>query len=120
MLGSRDPARQIAGIELIVRRRMTTEIPALLKATDSSNPQVRLAAIKKLGELAGLDQMPALLDLLAKAKTSQDLDAAEQALSAVCVLAAKPEVCAEALSARLLPTQPAQKSALLRVIGAIG
>jgi HEAT repeat protein len=120
LLASQDPAQQITGIELIVRRRMTAAVPDLLRAAGNSNPQVRLTALKKLGELAGLDQMPDLLDLLEKAKSGSDLDAAEQALSAVCVLASKPDVCSEALAARLALVQPAQKTALLRVLGAVG
>jgi HEAT repeat protein len=107
-------------MELIVRRRMTAAVPALLTAAGDSDSKVRVAAIKKLGELAGPDQLPGLLDLLAKTRSSADLEAAEQALSAVSLKGPNPASCVGQVKARLARSQPAQKCALLRVLGSIG
>ena len=119
MLSSSASARRITAMELIVRRRMTAAIPALFAAAGGSDAKVRVAAVKKLGELAGPDQLPGLLDLLAKAGSSEDTEAAEQALSAVSLKAANPASCVGQVEARLAQSPPAQKCALLRVLGGI-
>jgi len=120
MLDSRQASRRLTALELIGRRRMTTSIPALLKAAEDADPKVRPAALKKVGELGGPTELPALLDLLLRLKESQDLDAAEHALSAVCVKADNPQSYTIKLTSLLVQARPAQKNALLRVLGVIG
>jgi HEAT repeat protein len=120
MLADGAAARRITAMEFIVRRRMTPAIPALFDAAGSSDSKVRVTAVKKLGELAGPTELPGLLDLLAKATSSEDLEATEQALSAVSLKAANPAACVGQVEARLAQSQPVQKCALLRVLGAIG
>jgi len=120
MLTDTDGARQVTAMELIVRRRMTSAIPAMVSAANGSDSKMRIAALKKLGELAGPDQLPALLDLLGKAKSPEDLEATEQALSAISLKAAKPDSCVNQVETRLAASQPAQKCALVRVLGAVG
>jgi HEAT repeat protein len=120
MLADGAPARRITAMELIVRRRMISAIPALFEAAVGTDAKVRTVAVNKLGELAGPAELPQLLDLLAKAKTPEDVDATEQALSAVCLKAPKPDACVGQVEARLAQSEPAQKCALLHVLGAIG
>jgi len=120
MLANGAPARRLTAVELIARRRMTSAIPALFDAAASSDAKLRIAAVQKLGELAGPDQLPGLLDLLARQGSAEDLDAAEQALGAVSLRAADPASCVGQVEARLAQSQPAQKCALLRVLGAMG
>jgi HEAT repeat protein len=120
MLSAKAPARRVIAMELIVRRRMITAIPALFTAAGDPDAKVRVAAIKKLGELAGPDQLPGLLDLLAKADNSENMEAAEQALTAVSLKAANPASCVGQVEARLAQSQAEQKCALLRVLGSIG
>ena len=121
MFASNDATRRITAMELIVRRRMTSAIPALFVAAGDPDVKIRIAAVKRVGELGGLGEMPALLDLLATGASAEDLEAREQALIAVSV---KPNSnrgsCVEKLEARLPQAQPAQKCALLRVLGAVG
>ena len=81
---------------------------------------MRIAATKKLGELAGPTELPPLLDLLGKATSPEDLEATEQAVSAVSLKAEKPDACVTQVEARLAEAQPAQKCALVRVLGAVG
>jgi HEAT repeat protein len=107
-------------MDLIVRRRMTSAVPALLDAAGGSDSKLRIAAVQKLGELAGPADLPPLLNLLGKAKSPEDLEATEQALSAVCLKATKPDACVSQVEARLAESQPAQKCALVRVLGAVG
>ena len=120
MLANGAPARRLTAMDLIVRRRMTAAIPALFDAARDPDARLRVAAVKKLGELAGPDQLSGLFDLLAKASDPEDLEAAEQTLSAVCLKAADPGACVGQVEARLAQAQPAQKCALLRVLGAVG
>jgi hypothetical protein len=65
-------------------------------------------------------ELPAMLDLLGKAKSPEDLETTEQALSAISLKAAKPDSCVSQVEARLANSPPAQKCALVRVLGALG
>ncbi|MCL5097351.1 MAG: HEAT repeat domain-containing protein, partial [Candidatus Omnitrophica bacterium] len=120
MLDSDQAGQRVTGIELVGRRRMAACVPTLLKAAGDTDAQVRPAAFKVLADLAGSNELPVLLDLLAGAKESQDLDAAEQAVNAVCSRANDPETCVERLAGRLPQVAAPQKSALLRVLGTVG
>jgi len=120
MLADGAGAHRIIAMDLIVRRRMTSAVPALLDAAGGSDSKLRIAAVQKLGELAGPADLPPLLNLLGKAKSPEDLEATEQALSAVCLKATKPGACVSQVEARLAESQPAQKCALVRVLGAVG
>lgn len=120
MLDDRDLARRMAALELVARRRMTTSMPALLKATSDSDAKVRALAVKKVGELGGPQDLPALLGLLLKAKSGQEIDAAEQALIAVCAKSDDADAGARPVAARLAQATAEQKGALLRVLSAVG
>ena len=112
--------RRLIALELIGRRRMTGSIGDLLNAARDADPEVRRAAITKIGELGGPGEAGKLLDLLMGSKESQDISAAEQALIDVCAKSDNPQSHTEALTSRLEQAQPLQKSALLRVLGTIG
>jgi len=120
MLNSSQTGQRLAALELIGRRRMTTSIPALLKAAVDADPQVRPAALRKVGELGSDTELPELLNLLMRSETSQDLEAAERALSAVCMRADNPQSYTGKLTSLLVQARPEQKNALLRVLGVIG
>lgn len=120
MLNSSEIGRRLTALELIGRRRMVTSIPALLKTAGDADPKVHPAALRRLGDLGGPAELPALLNLLMQLKEPQDLDAAEQALSNICVKADNPQSYTEKLTGLLLQAQPAQKSTLLRVLSTIG
>jgi HEAT repeat protein len=120
MLDSGQTEQRLAALELMGRRRMTKDVPALLKAAGSTDEQVRPAAIREVGELGGPEEVPALLDVLMRQNKPQDLDAAENALSAVCRKSDNPQSEAGKLTALLSRAAPAQKVILLRVLGVIG
>ncbi|MBW7992642.1 MAG: hypothetical protein FVQ84_21860 [Planctomycetes bacterium] len=120
MLNSRQGSRRLTALELISRRRMTSSIPALLKAAADNDQKIRSSALRKVGELGSLTELPALLDLLIKFKSSQDLDVVERALSAICMKADNPESYTTKLTGLLGRVQPLQKCALLHVLGVIG
>jgi HEAT repeat protein len=120
MLNSSEPAPRLMALELIGRRRMYESIPALLKAAAGPDEKVRPGALKKVGELGRPTEFPALLDLLMQYEAQQDVDAAEQALSAVCSKVDNPISYTLKLTGRLGKASPAQKCALLRVLSVIG
>jgi len=120
MLNSDQADERLTALELIGRRRMTESIPALLNAAGDEDPKVRQGALKKVGELGGPGEFSALLNLLLRLESSQDLDAAEQALSTVCMKADNPQSYTEKLTSLLTQARPEQKNALLRVLGVIG
>jgi HEAT repeat protein len=102
------------------RRRMVSSMPALLKATRDNDPRVRQAAIRMAGELASPEQVPALLDLLARADAQDDLTAVEQALMTACTKTGDPQSMTGRLTGRLDKAKPPQKAVLLRVLAAVG
>ncbi|HCO93298.1 MAG TPA: hypothetical protein DIU00_04990, partial [Phycisphaerales bacterium] len=120
MLDSGESAPRLMALELIGRRRMTGSVPALLKAAAGPDAKVRPGALKKVGELGSPAEFSPLLDLLMQYEARQDLAAAEQALSAVCAKADNPVSYTSRLTGRLSKASPAQKCALLRVLGVIG
>lgn len=120
MLSSGDTAQRLTAIDLLSRRRMTKNLPELLKLTSDADAKVRSTALKRVGELGGPADVPALLDSLMKAKDSQALEAAEQAVSTICVKAGDADACADKIGSLLTQAPPEQKGALLRVLGAIG
>jgi len=120
MLDSSQTSRRLTALELIGHRRMTTSIPALLKAAVDADPNVRPAALRKVGELGSGAELPELLNLLMNFRASRDLEAAERALSAICVKADNPQSYTGKLTSLLVQARPEQKNALLRVLGVIG
>ena len=120
MLDSGETASRLMALELIGRRRMDSSILALLKAAAGPDAEVRPAALKKVGELGRPTEFSALLDLLMQFQAQQDLDAAEQAMSAVCAKSDNPVSYTLKLTSQLAKASPAQKGALLRVLSVIG
>ncbi len=120
MLTGDNASLKLVAIDLTSRRRMTTAVPALLKAGKDNDAKVRAAALRRAGELAGTSEIPALTDFLMGAGSGPDLEAAEQALSAVCRRASEPGPIAEKLAGLMAGAAPAQKGALLRLLGTLG
>jgi len=112
--------KQRLALDLMGRRRMTSGIPALLKAANKTTSKVRADSIKLVGDLGGPDQLPALFDLLKNADQSQDLAAVEQAITTICLKAADSKPLADKVIAQLDAAKPAQKASLVRVLGAVG
>lgn len=108
------------GIELVGQRRIVSEIPAVLKNTGHADATVRIVSIQALGELADLSHFPAVLDVLMKAKSADEIQAAEAAVTKICHQESDRAACAKQVSAGLADARGATKSALLRVLKSIG
>ena len=111
---------RVAGIELVGRRRMVTAVPALLSAATDSDAKVRSSAYQKIGKLATPSEVPALIKLLLNSTDGQELSGLAEALSSICTSAGSPASATEPIIAALPGAQPAQKVALLGVLGAVG
>lgn len=120
LLTSTETSSRQAAIDLIRTHRIPRFAPRLLAATRDAVPGVRLAALKSLGELAGAGELAGLLDALANAGDTPEIEAAGQAVAGACSRAGDPEACAEQVAARLASGRPAAKAALLRVLGVLG
>ncbi|MHC4355128.1 MAG: HEAT repeat domain-containing protein, partial [Planctomycetota bacterium] len=84
MLKSDQADKRLTALDLMGRRRMVSNVPAVLEAASDTDAEVRPAALRKVGELGGPAQVPALLDLLMRLESTRDLAAAERALITVC------------------------------------
>lgn len=120
LLNAPAAAQKVQGIDLAARRRMKQAIPALTKAASDPEASVRTAALRRLGELGGAAELQSLLNLVLKTTGGQELGALEQGLVAICNAVGNPEDSAAKLSAAFAQASPPQKSALLRVLGAVG
>jgi len=84
MLAHKDAKVRCLAVEMIGQRNMAGAGSSLLKAAGDEEGPVRVAALKALRDLAGLAELPALLNILVKARSPAELQAAESALGALC------------------------------------
>ena len=84
LLSHKEAKARCLAAELIAERSLAGAVPSLLKAAGDPDPAVRAASLKALRELASAGDMPALLHLLVQAKSPSELQAAENALRALC------------------------------------
>ncbi len=120
MLNSGDTGQRLTAIELIGRQRIVQSVAELLKAAGGTDARVRQAALKMAGELGRPADVPQVLELLMRFTESQDLAAAEQAVTALCTKADNPQSHTAVLIDLLARAQPPQKNTLLRVLGILG
>jgi HEAT repeat protein len=119
MLNNTETEPRLMALNLIGRRRMYESVPALLKAAAGPDEKVRPVALRRVGELGSPAEFSALLELLMQYQAEADLDAAEQALSAICAKADNPASFTSKLTGSLSKATPAQKSSLLRVLSVV-
>jgi HEAT repeat protein len=84
MLAHPDAKVRCLAVEMIGQRSAAGSGASLFKAAADEDETVRVAALKALRDQAGLADLPALLRLLVKARSSPELQAAEGALVALC------------------------------------
>ncbi len=92
MLAHKDAKVRRLAVEMIGQRSAAGSGASLLKAAGDDEETVRVAALKALRDQAGLAELPALLNILVKARSSAESQAAENALSALCARQSGPAV----------------------------
>ncbi|MGO9111871.1 MAG: HEAT repeat domain-containing protein, partial [Thermoguttaceae bacterium] len=90
MLAHNDAKVRSLAVQMIGQRNIAGATANLLKAAEDPAEIVRLAAFKALRQQAGAADLPALLTILAKARSSADIQAAESAVIALCAREGKP------------------------------
>ena len=85
MLAHKDASVRCLAVEMIGQRKVDGAVGSLLKAAEDAESTVRLAALQALRDQAGAAELPALLNLLVKAKSPAEIQGAETALGALCV-----------------------------------
>ena len=107
-------------VELAGQRHITAAMPELIKAAKDSEPALRAAGIKALGETAEVADLGALTDRLTAAKSAEEVADVQAALETACTRITDKAACADKLLP-VLPTSPVPaRCALLRVLGVVG
>jgi HEAT repeat protein len=84
LLDNKDAAIRAVAVELIAQRAPAGSGARLLKAASDPDEKVRVASLRALRACATVDDIPALLGLLAKSGAGAESQAAEGALAAIC------------------------------------
>ena len=113
-----DPKARALLLDLVGQHAIASALPAVLKAADDPNEQVRLAAIKTLGRIVGLDEISLLTNRLLAAKSPQETAALKEALKVACVRTPDRDACAGRLLECLPPN--ASQCYLIELLGSVG
>lgn len=105
-------------IEVVGQRRITAT-SALLKALDSTDKEVRTAALVSLGETVDPKNLNVLINLVLSSK-GDDAAIAQKALKTACVRMPDREECAAELAGSFSKASTAVKNVFLDILGAMG
>ncbi|HWB12324.1 MAG TPA: HEAT repeat domain-containing protein [Pirellulales bacterium] len=114
------PATKTTLVEVLSTRRATDAMPVFLTASLDDDGQVRRAAMNALGQLAGPDQLAAMIQAVLKAEKGFERDAAERNVAAVCGRIGNEDERADALIAAIDKVDAAQRDELLSLVGRVG
>ncbi|MDD4269288.1 MAG: HEAT repeat domain-containing protein [Pirellulales bacterium] len=114
------PAQRAVLLDLVGQLAIPSATPAVLKAADDPDEQVRLAAIKALGRVIGLKEIEVLTERLREAKSPPEEAAVREALKVACLRVPDPEACVGKLL-EFLPNAPlASKCFVMELLAALG
>lgn len=114
------PRLQATLIEILVARRAFQQLPAIVAAAADPDAAVRGAAISALGQLAGPEQMPDLVQAVLRAEPGAERANAEKAIMFVCRRTEDAEKRAEPLLAAINALSAADRPTLLPALGRVG
>jgi len=90
MLSHNDPKVRSLAVQMIGQRDIAGSTARVLKAAEDPEGIVRAAAFNALLHQAGAADLPGLLQILVKARSAADIQAAESAIKALCARESKP------------------------------
>jgi HEAT repeat protein len=103
-------------LAVLVARGARAHVDAIIAATKDADAGVRHDALGALAVLAGENQIPMLVDALAKAKDDGERGDAEKALGSVCSRMTSKEPCVERILPAMGGADVSAKAALVRVL----
>jgi HEAT repeat protein len=117
---AKDPRRQTTLIEILQRRKATAAVPVLLDLAVSDKTDVRAAAMQALGQLAGAEDIPKMVDGLLMTESGPLREAAEKAVMLVCSRIKNADQRADPLLAVWQRLGDQQKTIVLPALGRVG
>ncbi|MGH7136079.1 MAG: HEAT repeat domain-containing protein [Pirellulales bacterium] len=117
---SSEPQTRATLLDILAARRATSEMPVFVACSLDDDGRVRSAAMNALGQLAGPDQVAAMIPAVLKAQKGGERDAAERNVAAVCARIENRDQRADALIAAVNGVAPAQRDELLSLVGRVG
>ncbi len=106
--------------ETVGQRRIAEAVPALLKAAESSDAELRGAALTALGSTVGPDDLDFLIVRVVDPRSAEDTPVAQKALRAACVRMPDGDACAAQLADAMADAPVPAKCACLEILGAMG
>ena len=106
-------------IEMVGLRRIDA-VPALVKAAEEDDSQIRAAAMLALGATVGPDNLEFLIQRVISPPQRQDREVCSQALHRAATRMPDREACAEQIAASLDSASLPAQIALLETLGAVG
>ena len=119
LLQSGKPPSVQAGIEIAGKRQVSAAAPLLIGLVAKSDPATRRAALLALGNTAGRDQIPTLIELTLKPRSDADSLLLKKTLKKVSIRAPQDE-CARHLTASFAKANTSGKIMLLEVLATVG
>ena len=120
LLESGEGRTRLAAIQVAGRRRLDAALPAIRKATTSSDEGIRLAAIATLGEAMGASDVPFLAERLAAAPSAKETEALIAALQAAARRAPDKDAYAAMVIAAQASAAPETTIRFLEALRAVG
>jgi HEAT repeat protein len=114
------PEVRTAVINILAERSTPTSTTALLKAAGGSDSRVASTAIKALGRTAGVEQAPALTQILVETKADDVRDAAQSAIVAIAQRSGDRNRAAEPLLTAMDHASDPGKVALIGALAEVG
>lgn len=115
-----DSPIRVDAIEILIARRELDSISDMAAVAIDGNEAVRRAAMIGLSELAGPEQIPAMLKGILKASPGKERDAAEKCLVSICERINNPEERAAPILAAMKSTTADEQTNLLSALGRVG
>ncbi len=107
-------------VNVLAARRAASQMPVFLAASVDDDGRVRSAAMTALGQLAGPDQLPALIPAVLKAQKGGERDSAERHVAEVAARIENADRRGDALIAAINQVDAAQRDELLSLVGRVG
>jgi len=113
-------AVRIRLIEILTTRRALDTIPEILAAAVDDDPFVRVAAMESLGQIAGPEHLPGMVQGVLKAEPGREREAAEKSLMLVCNQIEDADKRAEPLLAAIGELDESERRSMLPTVGRVG